>query len=328
VDLYIRVRPGRFTLYKKAQAPLYEETRLRLLEHGVKSLYFSVADVDAYHQYVEENIVAIVRDDLLSGSRLQKRQKRISDTYETHAKGIRILPGQWRPHYPFEQIAWISPPWPSQDYIWLDFPEAIFSSIGLLYLSHVNPKFPSVFPNLPKVPWQLTSNGICFERRLPNGFVFGGTLRTGGPSVVEMELYMRNATPQPVRDIKLQTCVYLRGIREFSAFSVSNKYVHVGDKGWLPLETAARSTATPGEYRLGGRGGPKIVDLPLILTVSDQEDRIVAVTWHEHTYSLVGNPGHPCMHADPFFPDLESEQEARIQGKLIFLEGSREAFGD
>ncbi len=38
------------------------------------------------------------------------------ETYEIHAKGIRILPGQWRPHYPFEQIAWVSPPWPSQDF--------------------------------------------------------------------------------------------------------------------------------------------------------------------------------------------------------------------
>ena len=59
-------------------------------------------------------------------------------TYETHAKGIRILPGAWRPHYPWEHIAWISPPWPSQDYVWLDFPEAIFTSQGLLFLSHVN----------------------------------------------------------------------------------------------------------------------------------------------------------------------------------------------
>ena len=72
--------------------------------------------------------------------------KEIKQTYENHMKGIRILPGHWRPHYPFEQIAWVSPPWPSQDYIWMDFPEAIFTSIGLIFLSHVNPPFPVVFP--------------------------------------------------------------------------------------------------------------------------------------------------------------------------------------
>jgi len=252
----------------------------------------------------------------------------MSETYETHAKGIRILPGQWRPHYPFEQIAWMSPPWPSQDYIWLDFPEAVFCNLGLLYLSHVNPKFPSVFSDLPKVPWQLTIGGICFERRLPNDFVFGGSLRKGGPSVVEMELYMRNGTPQPVCDIRLQTCAYLRGIREFSAFAMSNKYVHVADKGWVPFETAVGDTATSGRYHLGWRGGPKVADLPVMVTVSDQGDRLFAMTWRENTYSLVGNPRHPCMHADPFFPDLEPEQEARIQGKLLFFEGSLKAFGD
>ena len=48
-------------------------------------------------------------------------------TYQTHAKGIRIFPGQWRPHYTWEQIVWISPSWPSQDYLWLDFPEALFT---------------------------------------------------------------------------------------------------------------------------------------------------------------------------------------------------------
>ncbi|MDX9971782.1 MAG: twin-arginine translocation signal domain-containing protein, partial [FCB group bacterium] len=76
------------------------------------------------------------------------------DTFATQAKGIRILPGQWRPHYPWEHIAWVSPAWPSQDYIWLDCPEAIFTNRGLLFLSHINPPIPTIFGNLPKVPWK------------------------------------------------------------------------------------------------------------------------------------------------------------------------------
>ncbi|MBI4326975.1 MAG: hypothetical protein HY674_17175, partial [Chloroflexi bacterium] len=90
-------------------------------------------------------------------------------TYDTHAKGIRIVPGQWRPHYPWEHIVWISPAWPSQDYLCLDFPEAIFSNQGLLFLSHVNPPFPVLFPDLPKVEWQRGPTGVAFERTLPNG---------------------------------------------------------------------------------------------------------------------------------------------------------------
>jgi hypothetical protein len=53
---------------------------------------------------------------------------------------------------------------------------------------------------------------------------------------------------------------------------------------------------------------------------------MVGMTWREDTYSLIGNPDHPCMHADPFFPDLGAGQETRIQGDLLFFEGSLEAF--
>jgi len=252
----------------------------------------------------------------------------MKETFETHIRGIRILPGQWRPHYPFEQIAWVCPPWPSQDYIYLDFPEAIFSSLGLLYLSHVNPTLTTLFTDLPPVPWQSADNRLSFERRLPNDLVFGGSLATSEPSVVEMELFIHNGTAQPVRDIKLQTCAFLRGIREFSAHSMSNKYVHVADRGWTPFEAAQKETATSGRYRLGWRGGPEITDLPVLVTVSEQESRMVGMTWHEHTYSLIGNRLHPCMHADPFFPDLEPGQEARIQGELLFFEGSLASFGE
>ena len=66
----------------------------------------------------------------------------------------------------------------------------------------------------------------------------------------------------------------------------------------------------------------------VIVTVSQKGDRIVAMTWGENTYSLIGNPTHPCMHADPFFPDLEPDQEARIHGELLFFEGSLDAFGE
>ncbi len=66
VDLYIRFHdPPQVILYKKARSPLPEENRERLVEHGVRELYLSKKDQKAYHEYVEENIQAIVRDDLL-----------------------------------------------------------------------------------------------------------------------------------------------------------------------------------------------------------------------------------------------------------------------
>ena len=55
---------------------------------------------------------------------------------------------------------------------------------------------------------------------------------------------------------------------------------------------------------------------------------MVGMTWHKNTHSLIGNLNHPCMHADPIFPDIEPGQERRIRGELLFFEGSLEAFGE
>ena len=33
------------------------------------------------------------------------------------AEEVRMVPGQWRPQYPWKQIAWISSPWASQETI-------------------------------------------------------------------------------------------------------------------------------------------------------------------------------------------------------------------
>lgn len=252
----------------------------------------------------------------------------MTDTYETHAKGIRILPGQWRPHYPFEQIAWVSPPWPSQDYVWLDFPEAIFTDAGLLYLSHVNPRFPALFPDLPKVAWRQTESSIVFERVLPNGVRFGGSVqRAGDGDTVALSLFLVNGGDRPLRRIKLQTCAYLRGIEEFGEHTMDNKYVHVPGQGWLTYN-AARAIAAPpaGRFALGWRSGPLVANLPVIIARSSETQRLVAMTWREHTLSLVGNPQHPCLHADPVFPDLDPGQDAQISGELIFSDKELDAF--
>jgi hypothetical protein len=249
-------------------------------------------------------------------------------SYETCISGIRILPGCWRPHYPFEQIAWISPPWPSQDYLWFDFPEAIFTNVGLLYLSHVNPAFPCLFPDLPHVPWKRLSDGIAFERRLPNGVRFGGRLVRQNDQAVGTELYIFNGSQNTLADIKLQTCVFLRAIKEFSDYTAENKFVHIPEMGWVPFPKACRMEREAGRYRLGWRGGRALADLPVIATVSRDGRRLVAMTWFEDTYSLVNNPDHPCMHADPFFPTMEPGMRARVRGELIFFEGNLDDFSE
>lgn len=249
------------------------------------------------------------------------------DTYENQAKGIRILPGQWRPHYPWEHIAWISPAWPSQDYIWLDFPEAIFTNQGLLFLSHINPPIPTVFSELPKVPWREENDGIAFERTLPNGVAFGGKVLRVGASAVGLELWLRNGTVKPLTEITLQTCAFLRAIREFGDYSRDNKFVHLPGEGWISLNAAMQREAGTGKYRVGWRTmGKPMADLPVVVAVANKAERLMAMSWGDHTLSMVGNPNHPCVHADPFFEDLEPGQTRTIRGRIVFFEGKLDDF--
>lgn len=66
VALYFRTgAQEQFTLYRAAHTAFEEEARGRLLEHGVQALYVRLEDQAAYDQYVEQNLAAIIRDDLL-----------------------------------------------------------------------------------------------------------------------------------------------------------------------------------------------------------------------------------------------------------------------
>lgn len=244
------------------------------------------------------------------------------DTYETHAVGTRIVPGVWRPHYPWEHIAWVSPPWASQDYIWLDFPEAIFTNQGLIYLSHVNPPIHTVYSSLPPVPWKKVPEGIAFERTLPSGIAFGGKVTRGNNSTVDLELHIHNGSKKDLKRITLQTCAFLRAIKEFANYSQDNKFVHVADDGWIPMNEAAKRNNGPAKYRVGWRtSGKSVADLPVSVVVSSEAERLAAMTWFDDTLSMVGNPRHPCFHTDPKFPDLAAGERASIRGKLIFFEG-------
>jgi hypothetical protein len=50
------------------------------------------------------------------------------------------------------------------------------------------------------------------------------------------------------------------------------------------------------------------------------------MTWYDDTLSLVGNPRHPCFHADPKVPDLAPRKNATIRGKVIFFDGPLKKF--
>lgn len=240
---------------------------------------------------------------------------------DSNAETLRILPGQWRPHYPYEQIAWVSPPWQSPDHLWLDFPEAVFVSGELIYLGHVNELIPCRYQELPKVPWEPVTGGIGFHRELPNGLHFAGRLTGVSNTAIAMELSFANHGEENLTNIHLQTCAYLRAIREFADFTHENIRVHVASRRWVTLADAMKNPRDDGCVRLGWRSGPFTADKPMIACTSTTHPRGVVMTWFEQTFSLIGNPAHPCFHADPFVSDLAPGEADTLRGALVFFEG-------
>ncbi len=65
VDLYLRQKnTARHVLYKTAETPLCDEIRERLLLNGVQTVYMREEDEQAFQAYVEEQIDAIIGDEM------------------------------------------------------------------------------------------------------------------------------------------------------------------------------------------------------------------------------------------------------------------------
>ena len=261
--------------------------------------------------------------------------------YNSAVKGIHIYPGLWRPVFKTEQIAWISPPWINQgfiwdnfpkatDFIWLDFPKAIFSERGLLFLSHINPDLPSAYnyPEIIQSPWtQNEEGGILYNQKLPNGLEFGGSIAKNDTISIDLELWIKNGSDSIIKEIQMLTCAYLAPIEEFNEKSNENKFIHVPEVGWITLEKALLLRNNSSVYRVGwGKGSLSVADLPVIITISKNKRHIVAYTWWQNTGALWGNALHPSFNADPLIPDLMPGQEVRIKGNIIFFEGSIDEF--
>ena len=247
--------------------------------------------------------------------------------FDGGAVGIR--PGHWRPEFEWEHIAWILPPWPDSGHICLDLPETVFTRVGETctnqFLSHVNPNYPALFPALPKIAWESVPGGIAYERVLPNGVRFGGSVVKGGPWVVALELYIENGSEEPLTSLRTQTCAFLKKTTDFSAPTNENKFVHTAEGGWV-----AMARLQPGESRPVGRwhamGAGPVADLPVAICVAEAENRLLAMTWFDDTACLWGNEQHPCMHADPGLKDLAPGERASARGEITFFDGPLEAY--
>ncbi|MCC7498353.1 MAG: polysaccharide deacetylase family protein [Bryobacterales bacterium] len=199
---------------------------------------------------------------------------------------IGFLDGAINPHRGTKAAIFL--PWDPAAYLVVDLPEAIFSNLGLIYLAHTH--IPTYWDErnviIENVDWRRNPDGsLASEWKLPNDIRFGGNISMAGERV-EMELWLRNGTAQPLTGLKTQICMMLKGAPEFAAQTRDNKV-------FRPPVSAVHSAA-------GGRW---------ILT-----------SW-EHTGRNWGNWRCPCMHADPILPDCAPGETVRVHGSIWFHQG-------
>jgi len=180
-------------------------------------------------------------------------------------------------------------PWDGRSYVVVDVPEAIWCDSELLYLAHTH--IPTMWTRrnieLDKLEWNRRPNGtLDFERRLPNGVVFG-TRVTPAREAVRMESWLTNGTSKTLTGLRVQNCVMLKGA---AGFTQPTEQHQVSSEPY----TACRSA---------------------------DGKRWIITAW-EPCYHTWLNPPVPCLHSDPQFPDCKPGETQRVRGFVSFYEGT------
>ncbi len=187
-----------------------------------------------------------------------------------------------------ETKASVFAPWDEMSYVVLDVPEAIFSSLGIQYLAHLD--VPTIWTRkgvvLEKLEWNRRDDGLDISRRLPNGVAYSARMIAGMDAIL-MKLVLTNDAGASLSDLRIQNCVFLKGMRGME--NEANPRV-VSRAPYTAYGTAA--------------------GLRWVIVAWTPCDRI----WN--------NPKNPCFHSDPKFPDCPAGESRSVYGRLSFYEGA------
>jgi len=200
---------------------------------------------------------------------------------------IGFLDGAVRPQR--ETKVSVFTPWDEASYVVVDVPEAIWSNLGLTYLAHTH--VPTIWTKqgveLPRLEWQRRGDGSFeLDRKLPNGIAYRAKVKPG-PDAVRFELSLTNGTSAPLSDLRVQTCVMLKGTKGFEQQTNANK----------------------------------VFRSPYAACRSADGKRWIITAW-DRCHRAWGNDKCPCLHSDPKFADCQPGETQRVQGLLWFFEGA------
>lgn len=178
-------------------------------------------------------------------------------------------------------------PWAERNYAVIDLPEAIWWEDRLLFLAHTH--IPTIWTEagieLEERPWVAGPyRSLANRRTLPNGVAIQAEV-TPIPRGAVMELSLTNGTARPLRRLRAQVCVLLRGMEGFERQTMDTKH------------------ARP----------------PYSACVTEDGKRWVVTAWEE-CHRAWANPPCPCIHSDPAFPDCPPGETVRARGVVAFVE--------
>ncbi|MBN1417431.1 MAG: hypothetical protein JXP34_01570 [Planctomycetes bacterium] len=180
-------------------------------------------------------------------------------------------------------------PWEGSGYVVVDLPEAIWVPPELIFLAHTH--IPTLWEkrkiDLPEIEWSKDPGGaLAHEMDLPDGTAFGARIR-GAKDGAVMDLWIRNGTKEILKGVRVQICVLLKGAPAFAQLAGENK---VRGDDWIAVR-------------------------------SEDGKRWIATAWEPGR--PWDNPEVPCMHSDPYFPDIPPGKTVRARGRIFFFEGEK-----
>ncbi|MCI0703028.1 MAG: hypothetical protein L0241_18270, partial [Planctomycetia bacterium] len=192
-----------------------------------------------------------------------------------------------------ETKASVFAPWTDGGYAVADVPEAVwFESNGkpeLLYLAHTH--VPTTWDRkkvtLDAMEWTRKLDGsLSLERTLPNKVTLAAFIAPGKDGV-RMEFRVTNNSNERLTGLRVQMCVMLAGLNDFSALTNDNKKL-----------------AAP------------------FAACKDKTGKRWIITGWERCGRAWANPPCPCVHADPVVEDCAPGQTKSVRGWLSFYEGN------
>jgi hypothetical protein len=198
---------------------------------------------------------------------------------------IGFLEGAKDPHRDTKASLFL--PWGG--YVVIDFPEAVWEAKELVYLAHthIETRWDKQGVKLPRMDWTRKADGSLEERRVhPDGLEWTARVvpRRDG---ADLELRLKNGSKGKLTGLRAQVCVLLKGAPGFDAQENGNK---------LKFEAEGVCAVRSAD---GARWIATVFERPRL--------------WE--------NKPCPCIHADPFFPDLAPGEEALSRGRVFVWEG-------